>query len=127
MGNLNRWLDLKSMSLRSLVLWVYKNGLITIYSTSGESAGGGKALNQLGTLLHEMVHAFLATFTFWEPGAHGRVWSDILSILERSLRREVDFKLDCEVWNSVKCDMICGNWRCSEREMVCWGADKEDM
>ena len=84
----------------------------------------------LGTLLHEMLHAFLRTFSCTQKCCtsyaadvvgHQAIWCHAMVKLEASFERFVGWDVDCNIPTSVMGDMEKSDWQPREDHLDRWG------
>ncbi|PMD30120.1 hypothetical protein L207DRAFT_592883 [Hyaloscypha variabilis F] len=84
----------------------------------------------LATLLHEMVHAFLTTFSCHrscckkcrsEVMGHEAIWCNAMAKIEAKLQDATGWDVDCNMSGSVMADMEKSNWQPKEDQLRRWG------
>jgi len=90
---------------------------------------------RIATMVHEMVHAFLDTFSCnckaceteadtpqgVGPGGHGTLWCDAMKEIQGSMNRDLDWTIDCGILNSLGEEMETCKWIPTSAELKRWG------
>ncbi len=84
----------------------------------------------LATLLHEMVHAFLRTFSFHrscykkyrsEVMGHEAIWCNAIAKIEAKFQDATRWDVDRNMSGSVMADIEKSNWQPKEDQLRRWG------
>ncbi|KAH8778020.1 hypothetical protein BGZ57DRAFT_347124 [Hyaloscypha finlandica] len=110
---------------------VYDNAKSWIEVNVGHELGHRRCERQfLATLLHEMVHAFLGTFSCGkkccqdnakEVKGHGSVWCNAMFKVKTKFEQLVGWEADFNIASSVMLEMEESSWQPRKDQLVRWG------
>ena len=113
---------------------------LNMHSAIDDGSPGCAARHMIGTLLHEMLHAFLVIYTcqckrcenvavYGGTGArkhiHGPPWINAMIPLERALQSQVRWKVEACTYDSVGKEIVETGWAPRDDQLRGWGVDPE--
>jgi len=98
--------------------------------------GGSPEEMHIGTLLHEMLHAFLDYCSctcraclnkrsVYRDGSgktgHGPVWANPMIAMVKALQDQVSWDVEIGMADSIRWEMLESNWEPTQEELISWG------
>jgi hypothetical protein len=144
-GVRRRWPKVALVHLGKGVHGVYEHkgrGVCINLDTQGSREYKGSVEEfRICTLVHEMLHAFVALYTCmersdgcnvkWHPSmggegasGHGPAWANAMIAIQPALQREVRWPVDCAVEISVAYTMSYTGWKPRADQLVRWGMSR---